>query len=134
MVNYEGQQQSKFFEVLLKLHLLLLDESRLIDLVGGVHGQFSLEDVEHVVSCGVNHSVVAVHKFLHHLSVDEHVIHGLLEVLEITRHDFEVGVVGVSEHIGHLIEASHDSLVVLESLHVSTDKLHFQAHSLNVHC
>lgn len=112
----------------------MLDEGSLIDLVGGLHGEFPLQDIEHVVGSGVDYSVLVVHEFLHHLAVDEHLVHGLLEVLEVVGHRLEVGtVVAVGQHVGHLLEAAHDGLVVLHGLHVAADELHLEAHPLDVH-
>lgn len=125
---------SKFLQVFLELHFLLLDESGLIDLIGSLHGEFSLEDGEHVFSSGVGDAGLVIHEFLHHLAIDEHLVHGLFEVLQVVGHDFEVGcVVAVVEHGGHLLEAAHDGLVVLHGLHVAADELHLETHPLDVH-
>jgi hypothetical protein len=118
----------------LELHLLLLDEGCLVDLVGGLHGQLPLQHIQHVVRRGVHHPILVIHEFLHHLAVDEHLVHGLLEVLQVVGHDFKVGaVIPVGEHVGHLFEAAHDGLVVLHGLHVAADELHLETHPLDVH-
>lgn len=124
---------SQLLQILLELHLLLLDEGGLVDLVRCLHGQFSLEDVEHVIGGGIDDAVLVAHEFLHHLAVDEHVVHGLLEVLQVVGHDLEVGAVAVVEHGGHLVETAHDGLVVLHGLHVAADELHLQSHTLDAH-
>jgi len=40
---------SQFFEILLELHLFLLYKSRFIDLVRCLHGQLSLQNIQHIL-------------------------------------------------------------------------------------
>lgn len=124
---------SQLLEIFLELHLLLLDKCSLIDLIGSLHRQFSLEDVEHIIGSGINNAILVAHEFLHHLAVDEHFIHSFLEVLKVVGHDLKIGVVAVVEHSGHLVETTHDGLVVLHGFHVTADEFHLEAHSLDAH-
>lgn len=124
---------SQLLQIFLELHLLLFDQRSLIDLVRCLHRQFSLEDVEHVIGRGIDNAVLVAHKFLHHLAINEHFIHSLLEVLKVVGHDLKIGAVAVVEHRCHLVEAAHDGLVVLHGFHVAADELHLEAHSLDAH-
>lgn len=122
---------SQFFQVFLELHLLLLDQSRLVDLVGSLHGELALEDIQHVVGSGVSGRIL-VHQLLHHFSIDQDVVHALLEVAHVVGHHLKVRVVHPRD-LGHLLEGGHHLFVTVHALHVGPDELHLHRHSLQVH-
>lgn len=110
----------------MEFHLFLFYQGSLVDLVCGLHCQLSFQDCKHIFCSRISHTLARIHEFFHHLAVDEHFIHSLLEILKVVGHGFEVGVsVAVAKHLGHFVEAAHDCLVILHSLHVAADELHF---------
>lgn len=78
--------------VTFNLVLFILDFFFLHQFILCLHRDFSLKDVLHILHHGIVSDLVAVHDLAHHLVVYHHLVHLVIESIELAGHCLEVKV------------------------------------------